>query len=114
MKTPPIVHDSAIERFEQGIAAEQKKLAANFLNSLKERMDELNMSQSDMAFTLGKSRSYVSKLFTGNANLTIKSMVELAHSLDINLDIKIVQKKTVTAEKSDWQKRRKLDRAASL
>ena len=87
MEYPTIIHDSAIEKFELGIADEQKRLSEYFLDSLQKRMAELNMNQSDLAFTLGKTRAYVSKLFTRGANLTIKSMVELAHSLDMRLTI---------------------------
>jgi len=87
MKYPIEIHDSAIDKFEQKIAEEQKSLAGYFLIDIQSRMKELNMSQSDMAFTLGKSRAYVSRLFKRGANLTIKSMVELAHSLDMELVI---------------------------
>lgn len=81
------IHDSAIERFERHLQDEQDRLAHDFLLTLQARMAELNMSQSDMAYTLGKSRAYVSKLFTKGQNLTIKTMVELSHSLDMKLAI---------------------------
>lgn len=81
------IHDSAIDRFEQAIHEEQDRLSQDFFQSLQTRMEELNMSQSDMAFTLGKSRAYVSKLFSKGQNLTIKTMVELAQSLDMKVAI---------------------------
>lgn len=81
------IHDSAIERFERNLQEEQDRLTHDFLQTLQTRMAELNMSQSDMAYTLGKSRAYVSKLFNKGQNLTIKTMVELSHSLDMKLAI---------------------------
>lgn len=81
------IHDSAIERFERNLLDEQGRLTQDFLQTLQVRMTELNMSQSDMAYTLGKSRAYVSKLFSKGQNLTIRTMVELSHSLDLKLAI---------------------------
>lgn len=81
------IHDSAIERFERNLLDEQDRLTQDFLQTLQVRMTELNMSQSDMAYTLGKSRAYVSKLFNKGQNLTIRTMVELSHSLDLKLAI---------------------------
>jgi len=81
------IHDSAIERFERNLQEEQDRLTQDFLQTLQIRMTELNMSQSDMAYTLGKSRAYVSKLFNKGQNLTIKTMVELSHSLDMKLAV---------------------------
>jgi len=108
------IHDSAIERFEQAIQEEQDRLAQEFILSLQARMEELNMSQSDMAFTLGKSRAYVSKLFTKEQNLTIKTMVELAHSLDMKMAISIralwldtmPTSKTMPLQCKDWSQGR--------
>lgn len=81
------IHDSAIERFQRNLQEEQDQITQNFLQSLQIRMEELHMSQSDMAYTLGKSRAYISKLFNKGQNLTIKTMVELSHSLDLKLAI---------------------------
>lgn len=108
------IHDSAIERFERAIQEEQDRLAQEFILSLQTRMGELNMSQSDMAFTLGKSRAYVSKLFTKEQNLTIKTMVELAHSLDMKMAISVralwletmPTSKLMPLQYKDWSKER--------
>lgn len=81
------IHDSAIDRFQKNLQEEQDRITQNFLQTLQIRMEELNMSQSDMAYTLGKSRAYISKLFNKGQNLTIKTMVELSHSLDMKLAI---------------------------
>ena len=81
------IHDSAIQRFERNLLDEQDRLTQDFLQTLQIRMTELNMSQSDMAYTLGKSRAYVSKLFNKGQNLTIRTMVELSHSVDLKLAI---------------------------
>ena len=81
------IHNSAIERFEQSIRQEQDRITKEFFADLQARMEELSMSQADMAFTLGKSRAYVSKLFTKGQNLTIKTMVELSHSLDMKISV---------------------------
>ncbi len=50
-------------------------------------MDENNISQSDLAKRMGKSRSAVSQLFSKTPNITIKKMVEIADAIGINLEI---------------------------
>jgi len=82
-----VIHSGHIEAFERNILEEQDRLSLEFILALQSRMEELKMSQSDMAYTLGKSRAYVSKLFTKGQNLTIKTMVELAHSLEMKVGI---------------------------
>ena len=89
MKHRTVIHDSAIEEFEQKMTDAQRGLAEHFVACLRKQMGRLNMSQSDVAYTLGKTRSYVSKLFTKEANLTIRSMVELAHSLGLDLSVQV-------------------------
>lgn len=93
------VHKSAIQVFEETLEAERVRLNKEFMESIHTRMEELNMSQADMAYTLGKSRAYISKLFAQNQNLTIKTMVELATTLEVSLALKIRPKRALAAGK---------------
>jgi transcriptional regulator with XRE-family HTH domain len=48
------------------------------------------LSQRQLAEKVGKSEAYVSKIFGGEQNMTIGTMVELAHAVDKRLQIKLV------------------------
>lgn len=91
------VQKSAIQVFEETLVAEQARLNREFIDSIQARMAELNMSQADMAYTLGKSRAYISKLFAQDQNLTIKTMVELVTTLEMNLAIKVRPKRALSS-----------------
>jgi plasmid maintenance system antidote protein VapI len=101
------VQKSAIQVFEEILTAEQIRLNKEFMESIQARMVELNMSQSDMAYTLGKSRAYISKLFSQDQNLTIKTMVELGTTLEMKVSLKLRPNRALSAGKwvtdpDDW------------
>ena len=60
-----------------------------FAVCLERRLQQVNMSKADLAREIGKSPAYVTKLLRGDANLTIKSMVQLATAVDGSLHIHI-------------------------
>ena len=48
---------------------------------------DLNMTAAEFAKELGVSRAYMSKLFRGDVNLTIKSMVKLARAVGARISL---------------------------
>jgi len=101
------VQKSAIQVFEETLAAEQARLNKEFMETIQARMAELNMSQADVAYTLGKSRAYISKLFSQDQNLTMKTMVELVTTLEMGLALKVRPKRALSSGKwvtdpDDW------------
>ena len=101
------VQKSAIQVFEETLAAEQARLNKEFMETIQARMVELNMSQADVAYTLGKSRAYISKLFSQDQNLTMKTMVELVTTLEMDLALKVRPKRALSSGKwvtdpDDW------------
>lgn len=55
---------------------------------LGEQMERLGLSARQLADRLGKSPAYISKLRAGEQNLTIESLVRLAHVLECSLELK--------------------------
>lgn len=51
-------------------------------------MQNKNISRVHLAESLGKSKPFVTKLLKGNVNMTVKTMVAVAHALgcDLHLD----------------------------
>lgn len=55
-------------------------LKLDFALQLEKRRLNANLSYAELAKKLGTSAAYISKVFRGDANLTIESMVKLARS----------------------------------
>ncbi|ACD97194.1 helix-turn-helix domain-containing protein [Trichlorobacter lovleyi] len=61
--------------------AEMAKL--EFVTSLNKAMTEKGVSKSDLARRIGKSPAYITKVMSGDANLTIESMVMLSRAVGL-------------------------------
>jgi transcriptional regulator with XRE-family HTH domain len=53
------------------------------------RLEDLNLSRAELAERLGVSRQYVTKLLNGKPNLTLKSLVDIALALDMDITVRI-------------------------
>lgn len=59
----------------------------NFALAIEQQRKKIGKSYADVALSMNTSPAYISKVFRGDANLTIESMVKLARSLGCNLDL---------------------------
>ncbi len=59
--------------------------AVDITESVWNRMQELGMSQSDLARKLGKNRSQVSRMLSMRGNMTLQTISELEEALGISL-----------------------------
>lgn len=59
----------------------------DFALAIEHQRKKTNKSYAEVAAALETSPAYISKVFRGDANLTIDSMVKLARSLGCNLDL---------------------------
>ncbi|MFM2276240.1 MAG: hypothetical protein RL211_2112 [Pseudomonadota bacterium] len=75
-------------RKTDGYWAEKAKI--DFSIALDSQRDYAKVTYAEIAKRLGSSPAYVSKVFRGDTNLTIESMVKLARSIGGQLDIRIV------------------------
>jgi len=64
-----------------------EKIKLDFAIELDRCRRDLNMTASEFAKELGVSRTYMSKLFRGDVNLTIKSMVKLARAVGARISL---------------------------
>jgi len=62
----------------------------DFTYSLEQRMRSHDVNRAELARRLGTSQAYITKILSGNANFTIKSMVSLCRALDATIHIEIV------------------------
>jgi len=66
-----------------------EKVKFDFALDLDKRRRSLGMTSAQFARQLGTSPAYVAKVFRGDANLTIESMVKLARAAGANVSITI-------------------------
>ena len=64
-----------------------EKIKLDFAIELDRYRRDLNMTADEFAKELGVSRAYMSKLFRGDVNLTIKSMVKLARAVGARISL---------------------------
>lgn len=55
--------------------------ALDFTEALNQRMQELNVTRSELASRIDASPAYITKIMNGTTNFTLRSMATLAHAL---------------------------------
>ena len=66
---------------------EEEKL--RFAIQIQSMLRTLNISRSNFAKQLGKSKGYITKVMRGDTNFTIETMVTIAHALGGSLNVNI-------------------------
>lgn len=81
----------AISRTRQSPAAIVERVKVRFAMALEQRRRAAGISYSELASRIETSPAYVTKLFRGDSNLTIETMVKLAVATGSDLDIQLVE-----------------------
>jgi transcriptional regulator with XRE-family HTH domain len=80
-----------------------EKLKLDFALELDRRRRALDMTGTEFAKELGVSRAYVSKVFRGDANLTIESMVKIARAAGARVSLSMVDENLPERQhRSQW------------
>lgn len=82
----------------------------NFAIALEKQRKSAGISYADLAKLVSTSAAYISKVFRGDSNLTIESMVKLARASGGELKIEIANKKAAEFH-ADWSNVRLLPTA---
>lgn len=70
----------------------QNQAAFMATHAIEEALERKNINQSGLATTLGKSRSWISKLLAGGQNLTIFTLVAVADALGMDVQVRLVDR----------------------
>ena len=73
-----------------------EKAKLNFSIELNHYFKRSGMTQSELAEKINTSPAYITKVFRGDANFTIETMVKLARSVDGELQIHIAPQQSKT------------------
>lgn len=76
-----------------------QKAIVEFSIELTRLMDKRGITKKEFAEKINSSQAYVTKVFRGNANFTIETMVKLARALDGNISLHITPKED---KKPNW------------
>lgn len=74
----------------------------DFAIAIEARRREVNKSYADLARAMNTSNAYISKVFRGDANLTIESMVKLARAVGCNINVDLLP---ISAKKAPYHTR---------
>lgn len=88
-----------IGKFRNDVDFMTETVIVDFTEKIVGKMKKTGLSRADFAQRLGVSKPFVTKLLNGNPNLTVKSMVSIAHALGCELNIKLSFKRTGTKGK---------------
>lgn len=78
-----------------------EQLKLDFSISLEKRRKNAGLSYADLAKKINTSPAYISKIFRGDANFTIESMVKLSRATGGKVDLRIIDNDMVV-DKSIW------------
>ncbi len=95
----------ALKEFVAKVAQEDhywvERAKLEFSADLERHRRLQNLSGKDLAEKIGTSPAYISKVFRGDSNFTIETMVKLARAVGGRLEMKITEEAESTAL---WQK----------
>lgn len=66
----------------------------DFAVSIEKSVTNKKLNRTDLAELLGTSKSYVTKVLSGDANLTIETMAKIVHALDLKIRIDVYEENT--------------------
>jgi transcriptional regulator with XRE-family HTH domain len=69
-----------------------QKASLDFTEELHRQMERQGMTKADLARRIGSSQAYVTKVFRGDVNFTLASMVKLAAAVHARLDVAVTDK----------------------
>lgn len=86
---------NALKKFKESVAKNEgywvERAKLDFAVALEQRRKSLGMTYSAIAEKINTSAAYITKVFRGDSNLTIESMVKLAHATGGRLNIQIIE-----------------------
>ena len=66
-----------------------EQLTYDITAAICQAMEEKGLSRSDLARKLGVSPAYITKLLNSSSNLTLRTLVNIALALDLQIDVNL-------------------------
>lgn len=94
--------DRKLKEFKDDVEFLLEKAILNFTEEICEQMEKKKVSRANLAKHLGVSRAFITKMLNGQPNLTIKTMVAIAHALDSEFHTQLRPKMSKASEMPAW------------
>ncbi|MGD9678861.1 MAG: helix-turn-helix domain-containing protein [Vulcanibacillus sp.] len=78
---------------ESGDSFVENRLNLQILSQIFGIMKNKKITNAELAKRMGVSRAYITKLFNGNCNFTIKTLINISKALDCKIDISLTNVK---------------------
>ena len=93
--------DALMTRLDNTPEGQAAHLAVAFLAQVNAQMQAQGMNNAELARRMGTSAAYATKLFRGNANLSLQTMAKLAEVVDckVHLHLATPEKAPIKAKK---------------
>jgi transcriptional regulator with XRE-family HTH domain len=88
---------------DPGFLTEQ--LLLDVTEQLYVRMEEAGLRSSDLAERLGVSRAYITQLFNGRPNMTMRTLVGVAHALDQRVRVTLRPRRAAHRSRAEFNRR---------
>lgn len=79
-----------IEKYKDDPNYKAEVLQLDVTEQIIELLEKKEISRTQLANKLNCSTAYISKLLNGGENLTIRKLVEIAHTLECSIDIAFI------------------------
>ncbi len=76
-----------VDKNKDSLEFKLEELLYDITEEIYKRMENLGMSQQDLARKLGVSSAYVSKILRGNENISLKTLLKVALALDLEVEL---------------------------
>lgn len=82
----------------------QEDMIYNVTEDILLSMEKLNISKSELANRVGKTKSYISQLLNGSRNMTFRTFSDicLALGVEVNISLMVDGKDVSIAEEKQW------------
>ena len=81
--------DAYLENLDKNKNFKENNINLRLLSQIFYVMKEKKISNAELAKKMNVSRPYITKLFTGNCNFTIKTLINITNAIDCEIDIVI-------------------------
>ena len=80
--------DRRLAQADESLEYQFQWLVLDISEQLCELMSRRQVSRAELADRLGVSKAWVTKLLRGDRNITVRSLVKVAHELDLSVELR--------------------------
>jgi len=94
--------DDYISDVENNDKYDESRFNLRILAQIFSMMKSNKITNAELSKRMGVSRAYITKLFNGNCNFTIKTLINISKALDCEIHFKLNRKKVVQSTQSGY------------